>query len=98
MAIEKAFETVYHQYKKLVFNVCLHYVLNQEDAQDVTQEDLGFTKDSTEFLHTEHVLLIDQAKHIRGIYNGTLTLETEQILKDIEELLNEQKKSNSKER
>jgi RNA polymerase sigma-70 factor, ECF subfamily len=32
------FESIYHQYKSLVFNVCLHYVLNREDAQDVTQE------------------------------------------------------------
>lgn len=32
------FESVYHEYKNLVFNVCLHYVLNREDAQDVAQE------------------------------------------------------------
>jgi protein SCO1/2 len=53
------------------------------------EEDLGFTKDSTEFLHTEHVLLIDKSKRIRGIYNGTLQLEMEQVTKDIEVLLNE---------
>jgi protein SCO1 len=50
------------------------------------EEDLGFTKDSTEFLHTEHVLLIDQSKRIRGIYNGTLQLEIEQIIRDINTL------------
>lgn len=48
------------------------------------EEDLGFTKDSTEFLHTEHVLLVDQQSRIRGIYNGTLQLEIEQIIKDIQ--------------
>ena len=32
------------------------------------EEELGFTKDSTEFLHTEHILLIDKNKRIRGIY------------------------------
>lgn len=53
------------------------------------EEDLGFTKDSTDFLHTEHVLLIDQSKRIRGIYNGTLQLETEQMIKDIDELVEE---------
>jgi protein SCO1 len=47
------------------------------------EEDLGFTKDSTDFLHTEHILLIDKAKRIRGIYNGTLQLEIEQMIKDI---------------
>jgi protein SCO1 len=54
------------------------------------EEDLGFTKDSTEFLHTEHVLLIDQSKKIRGIYNGTLQLEIEQMIRDVAELLNEE--------
>lgn len=52
------------------------------------EEDLGFTKDSTDFLHTEHVLLIDNTKRIRGIYNGTLTLEIEQLVKDIKVLKN----------
>ena len=35
------------------------------------EEDIGFSKDSTEFLHTEHFLLVDKNKKIRGIYNGT---------------------------
>lgn len=50
------------------------------------EEDIGFTKDSTEFLHTEHILLIDKTKRIRGIYNGTLPLEVEQLRKDVEVL------------
>ncbi len=53
------------------------------------EEDLGFTRDSTEFLHTEHVLLIDKNKRIRGIYNGTLQLGAEQLIKDIELLAKE---------
>jgi len=53
------------------------------------EEDLGFTKDSTEFLHTEHVLLVDRTRRIRGIYNGTLQLETEQMIRDIRELIKE---------
>ncbi len=47
------------------------------------EEDIGFTKDSTEFLHTEHFILVDQNKRIRGIYNGTLSLEMKQLAKDI---------------
>lgn len=47
------------------------------------EEDFGFSKDSSQFLHTEHILLIDKSKKIRGIYNGTLELETEQLAKDI---------------
>lgn len=50
------------------------------------EEDIGFSKDSTEFLHTEHFLLIDKTKRIRGIYNGTLTLEMQQMLDDIKTL------------
>lgn len=53
------------------------------------EEDIGFTKDSSEFLHTEHILLIDKTKRIRGVYNGTLALEMEQLLKDIKTLKNE---------
>lgn len=47
------------------------------------EEDLGYSKDSTDFLHTEHILLVDKQKRIRGIYNGTLQLEIEQLVKDI---------------
>jgi RNA polymerase sigma-70 factor, ECF subfamily len=38
MTIESPFESLYNEYKKLVFNVCLHYLLNREDAQDVAQD------------------------------------------------------------
>ena len=47
------------------------------------ETDLGFAKDSSEFLHTEHFVLVDKSKRIRGIYNGTLQLEAEQLIKDI---------------
>jgi protein SCO1 len=53
------------------------------------EEDFGFSKDSSEFLHTEHILLVDRNKKIRGIYNGTLQLETQQLGKDIELLKKE---------
>ncbi|MEI9945052.1 MAG: hypothetical protein WDN26_12650 [Chitinophagaceae bacterium] len=54
------------------------------------EEELGFAKDSSEFLHSEHVLLIDKDKHIRGIYNGTLELEMDRLIADIRTLLNDQ--------
>ncbi|WP_338814266.1 SCO family protein [Bernardetia sp. Wsw4-3y2] len=56
------------------------------------EEDIGFTKDSTEFLHTEHFILVDQNKRIRGIYNGTLPLEMKQLAKDILALKEEDSK------
>jgi len=53
------------------------------------EEDLGFTRDNTEFLHTEHIILTDQNKRIRGIYNGTLQTDIQQLIKDIETLKKE---------
>jgi protein SCO1/2 len=53
------------------------------------EEEMGFSKDSTEFLHTEHILLIDKTKRIRGIYNGTLELDIQQLVRDIEVLKEE---------
>ena len=38
MADPQVFETIYHEHKNFVYNLCLHYVLNEEDAQDITQE------------------------------------------------------------
>jgi protein SCO1/2 len=53
------------------------------------EEDIGFSKDSADFLHTEHILLVDKTKRIRGIYNGTLQLEIEQLIRDMRLLLKE---------
>lgn len=51
------------------------------------EESIGYNKDSKEFLHTEHFILVDQKGRIRGIYNGTLRLEAEQCIEDIKALL-----------
>ena len=53
------------------------------------EEDLGFTKDSSDFLHTEHFVLVDASQRIRGIYNGTLPLEINQLINDIKTLKKE---------
>lgn len=47
------------------------------------EEDIGFTKDSTDFLHTEHFILVDPNLKIRGIYSGTLKTEMNALIKDI---------------
>lgn len=47
------------------------------------EENIGFAKNTNEFLHTEHILLVDKNKKIRGIYNATLELEIQQLIKDI---------------
>ncbi len=53
------------------------------------EEDIGFAKDSTQFLHTEHFILVDKDKRIRGIYNGTLSFEMQQLIEDIRVLNSE---------
>ena len=50
------------------------------------EEDIGFSKDSSNFLHTEHFVLVDKTRRIRGIYNGTLALEMHKIVEDIKTL------------
>ncbi|MEQ8905662.1 SCO family protein [Ekhidna sp.] len=52
--------------------------------------DEGFGKgitDLDDFLHTENIVLIDQKRRIRGIYNGTLRLEMRRMMEDIRYLL-----------
>jgi protein SCO1 len=49
-------------------------------------ENIGVQKVVNDFLHTENFILVDKNLHIRGVYNGTLQLEIEQLIKDIREL------------
>ena len=52
-------------------------------------ENLGVQKGENDFLHTENFILVDKNLRIRGIYNGTLSLEIEQLIKDIQTLQKE---------
>ncbi|MES3018620.1 MAG: SCO family protein [Bacteroidota bacterium] len=51
------------------------------------EEEIGLSKSSKQFLHTENLVLIDGDGHIRGLYNGTLETEVPRITQDINELL-----------
>lgn len=46
-------------------------------------EDLGNVQKNQDFLHTESLLLIDQNKHIRGIYNGLNSASVGYLIQDI---------------
>lgn len=50
-------------------------------------EDLGEEESLEEFLHTENLLLIDQDRHIRGVYNGLSNASVSYLLQDIAALL-----------
>lgn len=53
------------------------------------EENIGYNKDSNEFLHTEHLVLVDQKGRIRGIYNGTIPLDADQCMEDMRAILGE---------
>lgn len=38
---------------------------------------------TTQFLHTENFILVDQNRHIRGVYNGTIDLEVDNLIRHI---------------
>jgi protein SCO1 len=46
-------------------------------------EEIGYNKNSTEFLHTENCILVDKKERIRGVYNGTLELEMNKLIEHI---------------
>ena len=64
--------------KKQIYDIARHSYF--------ADENLGVQKGENDFLHTENFILVDKNLHIRGIYNGTLTLEIEQLVKDIRAL------------
>ena len=49
-------------------------------------EDLGNVQKNKDFLHTESLLLIDENKHIRGIYNGLNAASVDYLIQDIKTL------------
>ncbi len=72
-----------------------HLVTGEKDkiyqlARNSYFADEGFGKSITsneDFLHTENILLIDQQRRIRGIYNGTIRLDMLRLIDDIHTLL-----------
>lgn len=48
-------------------------------ADDAT----GYNKDASEFLHTENFILVDRHRHIRGVYNGTIDFEVDNLVRHI---------------
>lgn len=52
------------------------------------EEDLGLETENfdDEFIHTENFVLIDQNRHIRGIYNGLNKTSVQQLIADVKTL------------
>ena len=51
-------------------------------------DDLGNIQKTSDFLHTESLLLIDKNRHVRGIYNGLNSASVAYLISDIETLKN----------
>jgi protein SCO1/2 len=64
-------------------------IYNMARQSYFVEEADGLSKDNTEFLHTENMVLIDQSGHLRGLYNGTVATEVPRIISDIDALLQE---------
>jgi len=68
---------------------------NKNEIYDIARksyfadEDFVKTQDESAFIHTENFILIDKKGRIRGVYNGTLAIETERILRHIQLLKKE---------
>ena len=67
--------------KELIYTLAKDYYF--------ADEDLGEIENKESFLHTENLLLIDQNKHIRGIYNGLNSVSVNHLIDDIKLLKKE---------
>lgn len=50
---------------------------------------IGYYQTGNEFLHTENFILLDKHRRIRGVYNGTLGVEMDRLIEDINVLKKE---------
>jgi protein SCO1 len=50
---------------------------------------IGYYGHQNDFLHTENCIPADKQRRIRGVYNGTFTLEMERLMEDVEPLKKE---------
>ncbi len=69
---------------------------NQKEIYRIARQEyfagdtIGYYQTGNEFLHTENFILVDKKKRIRGVYNGTLALEMDRLIVDIETLQQEE--------
>lgn len=68
------------------------YAIAREDY--FANEDLGEYVSNNDFLHTENIVLVDQNRHIRGIYNGLNKTSITHLIADVKTLQQEKNKAN----
>ncbi len=68
---------------------------NKEELYDIARtsyfadEDFVKTQDKDAFNHTENFILVDKKGRIRGVYNGTIKLEVQRLIRHIDLLKKE---------
>ncbi|NER14157.1 SCO family protein [Leptobacterium flavescens] len=68
---------------------------NKEQLYEIAREgyfadeDFTRTQDENKFIHTENFILVDGEGFIRGVYNGTLEIEVQRLMRHIEILKKE---------
>ncbi|PCJ65199.1 MAG: SCO family protein [Bacteroidetes bacterium] len=78
----------YHEAKGLKSNWNLltgnqTYIYDLSRQSFFVEEEIGLSKDSSDFLHTERCILVDHQGYIRGVYNATLALDMDRLMEDI---------------
>ena len=79
----------YAQAKKVDFNRWKLLTGDKKEIYDLgrkyyfVEEDEGLKKAENVFLHTENFVLIDQQRHIRGIYNGLDPNSIKDLIRDM---------------
>jgi protein SCO1/2 len=67
---------------------------NKDELYDIARtgyfadEDFEKTQNKSEFIHTENFILVDKNGFIRGVYNGTLTVDVERLKRHVKILKN----------
>jgi protein SCO1/2 len=62
---------------------------NKDELYDIARngyfadEDFTKTQDESEFIHTENFILVDKEGYIRGVYNGTIELDLQRLMRHI---------------
>ena len=94
--IDKPYVLKKYMNKNVIKNTNWHFLTGDRSSiyklarqSYFAEENIGFSKDSSQFLHTEHVILVDKTNRIRGVYNGTLSLEMNHLIEDIKVLQGE---------
>lgn len=77
----QAFGVISNQWHLLTGNKEALYTLARRAY--FADEDMGMKKNSSDFLHTENLLLIDTHRRIRGVYKGTSLKDVNDLIADI---------------